>query len=155
MNEAQKPQIAWKRYFKAFAPLLVIPFVSIFILEVPNFYILSKRGVQIEGTVIKVNRQGNRTFYEYSYLETNYRDDFIYHIGSSQTYPKVGDKWKVTVDPENPGRHCLGNPTNQFYDGVKATIFFIIGIIVVSFFRLLLTNPLKTPEKEFSERLED
>ena len=134
-------------------PLFVIPFITIFILKLPDYYILSKRGIETQGTVTNFNSESGQTWYQYSYNGKTFQDSFTYK-GS-----KPNDiEWKVIFDPEKPQRNCLGNATEQLYNAAKMTIFLTVCIIIVSLFRIIFAFTPKTFEesdREFKEKWED
>lgn len=158
--ELQPPQFTLKRILIYLAPLLVIPFIAIFILKVHDLYILKNRGVPAQVTVTSFDPKSNQTTYSFSFNGVEYGKEFLFHLRPGTHYPKVGDQWPVTVDPENPHRHLLRHdPAEQLAVAIKILLFFTISITVISFIRILFAsggaNPFATADKEFKDRWEE
>jgi hypothetical protein len=154
-----QPQFSLKRVLINLAPLLVIPFIAIFFFKVHDLYILKNRGVSTQATVTRLDTQKNQTTYSFSFNGAEYRKEFLFNRRPATHYPKVGDKWTVTVDPENPHRHVLGDPAQQLSEAIRGLLFLTISLFAISFIRILFAsgraNPFKTADKEFKDRWEE
>lgn len=123
--------------FRLLIPIIIGLFVATFAFGMPDLYILGKHGVPAEGVITSFDPIENETTYTFFFAGSDYNDRFLYHKGSRPGYPKIGDKLEVTVDPENPARHRLGDVNAQFSDSLTGTLFIIVALFLVQLFRLL------------------
>ena len=94
-------------------------------MNVRKFYLLSERGVLIQGQVTKTEPQNHHAvYYSYSIDQRDYSG-----VGSAGNMNRridevtVGDKAPVTYDSLNPESSCLGDPNKQLSSLMRGVIF--------------------------------
>jgi hypothetical protein len=116
-----------------FLGVLFISGFLVFLLGLPNLYVLKNRGIRIQATLEKYDLASNEGVLSYSHGGTVYKHPYWDRLNPEKSPPRTGQKMSVVVDPEQPAVFTLAdNPAKVFQNNLSMFWLAVISMAAIA-----------------------